>query len=90
MTTNRFGTSPLGSPTQRKRPTKARVELLKSFFEFLEHEPTTAESEMLDTIISCFMWSHRGYETVFHAAHAAHRCIHREDATWKIRPKKSS
>lgn len=88
MSTNKYGTSPIGSPAQRKRPTKARVELLQTFFAFLELEPTTGEMEMIDQLISTMMWSQRGYETVFHAACTAHRCVHKEGPVWVLRPKK--
>jgi hypothetical protein len=56
--------------------------------DFFELEPTTAEYEMIDMIISCFTWSRQGYETVFNAAVAAHNCVHKEPATWVMKPKK--
>ena len=88
MSNNKYGTSPVGSPAMRKRPTKARTELLQTFFDFLELEPTTGEMEMIDQIISTMMWSQRGYETVFHAACTAHRCVHQEVPPWELRKKK--
>jgi hypothetical protein len=86
--TNQFGTSPVGSPSTKRRPTIARGELLKTMFEFFELEPTTAEYEMIDMLVSCFMWSRQGYETVFNAAVAAHNCVHKEAPVWQMKPEK--
>jgi hypothetical protein len=80
---SKFGSSPVGSPATRKAPTKAREELMKSLFEFFALEPTTAELEMLDMIISASMWSFKGYSLFFEAANKAHRIVHKEDSTWK-------
>ncbi|MHA2085779.1 MAG: hypothetical protein ACXABD_18705 [Candidatus Thorarchaeota archaeon] len=80
---SKFGSSPVGSPATRKAPTKAREELMKSLFEFFALEPTTAELEMMDMILSAAMWSYEGYELFYHTANIAHRIVHKEDSTWK-------
>lgn len=82
---NTFGTSPVGRPATVKRSSRIRKELLQTIGEFLELEPSVAEMQMIDTIISCFMWSHRGYLTVYDSAVECHRVIHKEVPKWKKR-----
>ena len=89
MELTRYGTSPLGSPAQRRRPTIARSDLLKTVFEYLDQEPTTNEYEMLDIIISCMMWSYAGYKHVFNAAKTAHEIVHQETPPWILKEPKT-
>ena len=77
-----FGDTPIGNTIVKRGPTKARTDLLRTLFEFLDLDPTGYEMEMLDEIISCAMWSYKGYSAFFDFAVKAYRIIHKEDPSW--------
>lgn len=85
---NKFGTSPVGNPSRRATVCHARQELMETFNSLLAQEPTRNEMEMIDTLISAFLWSYNGYKTVFESAVKAHVAVHKELPAWKIKPKK--
>jgi len=84
----KFGTSPVGTPSRRITVCKSRQELMATFNEFIAAEPTRNEMEMIDTIMSAFLWNYEGYKTVFEAAVKAHVVLHKELPSWVLKPKK--
>lgn len=84
----RFGTSPVGNRSRRDTVCNSRQELMETFNAFIAQEPTRNEMEMIDTLMSAFMWSYLGYKEVFKAAMTAHEVIHKETASWQLKPRK--